>query len=445
MMSDNQSAKRKRKQSIKDLRCSENATNGFKESLEPSWDFINVFLDDGKKRLTRGMLQKLIEQAMVDEETSNRDDQDVSIIECGSKPSLPLQQISQKKKLRSSLNKKKNRSSIILINNDLSDGHSADMHESIQSSSNGENIAPQMEDDIVELWSSLKTNNKGKKNTFKKRKCNKMNNETSFVIDTKPDFKNLNRLKMKSANKRRKLYHKNDNAAMAHNPFVMQVTSKDVKQRQRTKQHYNDIDSNIKLTKVQSHKKETKKNKKCPALSQVSSSATSLVRNLASSSTQNAISTLNKLREIVVDGSNVAMAYTHHKEFAEKGIQLVVDYFMTRGHIVKVFLPLHIRRKRYSFLEEMYEKGVVVFTPSRKILGRQITPYDDRYILEYATLCNGIVISADQYRDLYQERPEWRDTIENRLLTPTFVGDRVMFPEDPLGRSGPDLHTFLRH
>lgn len=70
--------------------------------------------------------------------------------------------------------------------------------------------------------------------------------------------------------------------------------------------------------------------------------------------------------------------YTHDKGFSEKGIQLVVDYFMTRGHVVKVFLPLHARRKRYLFLEEMYKKGIVVFTPSRKVLGRQITPYDDR-------------------------------------------------------------------
>jgi len=55
------------------------------------------------------------------------------------------------------------------------------------------------------------------------------------------------------------------------------------------------------------------------------------------------------------------------------------------------------------------------------------------------------VISSDQYRDLYEEKPEWRDTILNRLLMPTFVGDYIMFPEDPLGKFGPNLDTFLRH
>lgn len=68
-----------------------------------------------------------------------------------------------------------------------------------------------------------------------------------------------------------------------------------------------------------------------------------------------------------------------------------------------------------------------------------------RYILEYATMCGGIVVSSDQYRDLYLEKPEWRDTIEKRLLIPTFVGNYVMFPEDPLGRGGPTLEEFLRH
>lgn len=65
--------------------------------------------------------------------------------------------------------------------------------------------------------------------------------------------------------------------------------------------------------------------------------------------------------------------------------------------------------------------------------------------MEYATMCKGIVVSLDQFRDLYTEKPEWRDTIENRLLAPTFVGNYVMFPDDPLGRDGPTLAQFLRH
>lgn len=60
-------------------------------------------------------------------------------------------------------------------------------------------------------------------------------------------------------------------------------------------------------------------------------------------------------------------------------------------------------------------------------------------------MSDGIVVSQDQYRDLYEEKPVWRKVIEERLLVPTFVGKCVMFPEDPLGRRGPRLDQFLRH
>lgn len=71
--------------------------------------------------------------------------------------------------------------------------------------------------------------------------------------------------------------------------------------------------------------------------------------------------------------------------------------------------------------------------------------FKSRFILEYAVTCKGIVVSQDQFRDLYVEKAEYKDTIENRLLVPTFVGDYVMFPEDPLGRNGPSLAEFLKH
>ncbi|KAH0560961.1 hypothetical protein KQX54_010305 [Cotesia glomerata] len=155
---------------------------------------------------------------------------------------------------------------------------------------------------------------------------------------------------------------------------------------------------------------------------------------------------IHKLREIIVDGLNVAFGYSPgRKVFEKNGLQLVLDYFQDRGHEVKIFLP-QIHRNRYrGFLEQWHRKGLVIFTPSRNIGGKKIVPYDDRFILDYATKCKGIVVSSDQYRDLWHEKPEWRETIEKRLLAPTFAGEYVMFPEDPLGRGGPSLNEFLKH
>ncbi|XP_001602782.2 NEDD4-binding protein 1 [Nasonia vitripennis] len=152
-----------------------------------------------------------------------------------------------------------------------------------------------------------------------------------------------------------------------------------------------------------------------------------------------------KLREIVIDGCNVAMAYNHNNIFSEKGIKMCIEYFTKREHVVKVFIPQSRRSLKFPLLEKWFKEGIVVFTPSRKIGNKFITSYDDRYILEYAAACGGIVVSQDQFRDLYVEKQAYRDIIENRLLVPTFVGDYVMFPEDPLGRDGPSLIDFLKH
>lgn len=56
----------------------------------------------------------------------------------------------------------------------------------------------------------------------------------------------------------------------------------------------------------------------------------------------------------------------------------------------------------------------------------------------------GIIVSNDNYRDLVEEDPLMRETVESRLLMFNWVaGDTLMFPQDPLGRHGPNLDTFL--
>lgn len=87
---------------------------------------------------------------------------------------------------------------------------------------------------------------------------------------------------------------------------------------------------------------------------------------------------------------------------------------------------------------------MLVFTPSRQVGGRRLVCYDDRYILRLAAETDGIVVSNDNYRDLVSENPEYRKIIEERILMYSFVNDRFMPPEDPLGRNGPKLDRFLR-
>lgn len=158
------------------------------------------------------------------------------------------------------------------------------------------------------------------------------------------------------------------------------------------------------------------------------------------------------LRHIVIDGSNVAMS--HGKNiFSCRGIKIAVDWFSLRGHKeITVFVPQW--RKESSrpdtpitdqeILLELEREGVVVFTPARRIKGRRVVCYDDRFVLKLAAETDGIVVSNDIYRDLLNENQEYRTVVEERLLMYTFVNDRFMPPEDPLGRRGPTLDNFLR-
>ncbi|XP_059165454.1 uncharacterized protein LOC131948022 isoform X2 [Physella acuta] len=158
------------------------------------------------------------------------------------------------------------------------------------------------------------------------------------------------------------------------------------------------------------------------------------------------------LRHIIIDGSNVAMS--HGKTvFSCRGIKIAVDWFRERGHTdITAFVPQW--RKETSrpdalisgqdILAELEQENIVVFTPARRVKGRRVVCYDDRYILKLAVETDGIVVSNDVYRDLVNENEEFRKVVDQRLLMYSFVNDRFMPPEDPLGRLGPSLENFLR-
>ncbi|XP_062848237.1 ribonuclease ZC3H12A [Trichomycterus rosablanca] len=161
----------------------------------------------------------------------------------------------------------------------------------------------------------------------------------------------------------------------------------------------------------------------------------------------------NNLKPIVIDGSNVAMSHGNKEVFSCRGIELAVNYFLERGHrSITVFVPSWRKEQPrpdvpisdQHILEELERRKIVVFTPSRRVGGRRVVCYDDRFIVKHAYEQSGIIVSNDTYRDLQSERPEWKRCIEEQLLMYSFVSDKFMPPEDPLGRHGPNLDNFLR-
>ncbi len=96
-----------------------------------------------------------------------------------------------------------------------------------------------------------------------------------------------------------------------------------------------------------------------------------------------------------------------------------------------------------QILHSLEQDGHLKYTPSRRIEGRRIVCYDDRFIIKLATDEQGVIVSNDQYRDLVREKAEWKEIIETRLLQFTFANDYFMPPDDPLGRNGPTLDQLL--
>lgn len=154
------------------------------------------------------------------------------------------------------------------------------------------------------------------------------------------------------------------------------------------------------------------------------------------------------LRPIILDGNNVAMGHGKGKFFSWKGLHICIKFFLKRGHNVTAFVPTFRRGvcppELRSEMDEYEKSGQVVFTPSRRIEGRLVVPYDDRFIVQCAAELGGVIVSTDNFRDLLTENNTWKETIEKRLLMFTWVGDLLMFPHDPLGKHGPQLEEFLR-
>lgn len=159
------------------------------------------------------------------------------------------------------------------------------------------------------------------------------------------------------------------------------------------------------------------------------------------------------LRPVVIDGSNVAMSHGNKEVFSCRGILLAVNWFLERGHTdITAFVPSWRKEQPrpdvpitdQHILWELEKKKILVFTPSRRVGGKRVVCYDDRFIVKLAFESDGVVVSNDTYRDLQSERQEWKRFIEERLLMYSFVNDKFMPPDDPLGRHGPSLDNFLR-
>ncbi|CAB4054297.1 unnamed protein product [Lepeophtheirus salmonis] len=106
-------------------------------------------------------------------------------------------------------------------------------------------------------------------------------------------------------------------------------------------------------------------------------------------------------RPIVIDGCNLAWAHGNNKNFSAQGIVTTAGF--------------------------------------------HVSHYDDLMIVDYASTMKGIVVSNDHFEDIIDHSKEFKQQIRYRLLPFTWVGNVLLFPQDPLGKGGPNLKNFLKY
>lgn len=147
---------------------------------------------------------------------------------------------------------------------------------------------------MIELWSSLKSssssNNRMKEKTVYSH--DESNEKVNFVIDTRPNLKNLELLKTDTepVRKRRKLCRHFDELTVSRN-----------KSRKKNN-NVNSEDSNLSQSN-------TRSNAKSNAQSCEDETNSLSLSDISETSDEISQASSHKLREIIVDGCNVAMAY----------------------------------------------------------------------------------------------------------------------------------------
>lgn len=160
------------------------------------------------------------------------------------------------------------------------------------------------------------------------------------------------------------------------------------------------------------------------------------------------------LRPIIVDGSDVALSAQQNKQlFSLMRIQKVVEYFEKKHHQIYVIIPQWRKEQIISsstpgndqlILNEMEQKNIVHYSPSKRVGGKRMYCDDDSFILNLCVIKQGIIVSNDNFKRFLNQREEFKQVIEERVLMYSFIEDNFMPAEDPLGKNGPSLNNFLR-
>eukprot|EP01053_Blabericola_migrator_P005390 Blabericola_migrator_1__5389@NODE_275_length_10491_cov_112_748561_g228_i0_p2_GENE_NODE_275_length_10491_cov_112_748561_g228_i0NODE_275_length_10491_cov_112_748561_g228_i0_p2_ORF_typecomplete_len1055_score161_01RNase_Zc3h12a/PF11977_8/1_1e04RNase_Zc3h12a/PF11977_8/3_8e30PRORP/PF16953_5/1_8e11EST1_DNA_bind/PF10373_9/6_3e03EST1_DNA_bind/PF10373_9/6_8EST1_DNA_bind/PF10373_9/5_6_NODE_275_length_10491_cov_112_748561_g228_i065199683 len=166
--------------------------------------------------------------------------------------------------------------------------------------------------------------------------------------------------------------------------------------------------------------------------------------------TPEAASLDGKERVVVIDGSNVAMSFgtakSNDRIFSSEGIQIAIDYFLRRNFHVVAILPdlimeqqeecdiSRVRKLNLNYnvaklpdnlrvLQSLKSQGLLQSVPTKD--------YDDSYILEFARIKDGLVLSNDQFRDkIKKDGFRIRTWLKRHVISYAFIQNELVINPD---------------
>ncbi|XP_058456790.1 probable ribonuclease ZC3H12D [Malaya genurostris] len=131
-------------------------------------------------------------------------------------------------------------------------------------------------------------------------------------------------------------------------------------------------------------------------------------------------------RIVLLDACNIGYGHPNQRGFSIEGLRIAIQYFLDRNLETYAMLPKFRLKPGKStdsgLLNILFKNGRLITTPCKEFPVRAMC-YDDRFMLEIAARFNCAVVSNDQYRDIMNEKPEWREVVDTRRIPFQWYGD----------------------
>lgn len=145
---------------------------------------------------------------------------------------------------------------------------------------------------------------------------------------------------------------------------------------------------------------------------------------------------------IIIDGNDIAYEHSKlHNIFSVEGLEICLKYFEKLDYYnnIKAIVPQHCFQYGKSTnrwkLRQLHINGKIILSPSKNLPTKCCSSCDDIFIMYLAIAYNGLIITNDNYENLFKNYPELRKFIRKRLIRYQWNNNKFLINEENLKKS----------